>query len=367
MNIYNSIIRPLLFKIDPEVIHNFSIALGEKLGHLDPIINLLHSIYNVEDSRLESKIDGILFKNPIGLAAGYDKSGRSIRFLESLGFSHIEIGSVSAEISIGNPKPRLFRLPEDKALVVHYGLQNDGAEAVARRLNRAKQKRPLGINIVKTNRGINAPPDNEDAILEDYEKSALLLKDNGDYLTFNMSCPNTEMGRDYFADKEHIVRFLSVLSDINFKCPVFLKISPVGGIETIEKYLETADGFDFVSGFIFNLPPGKSVPLMTSEKVWKQLPGAISGKPVESLINYSIGEMYKRMDRSKYSIIGAGGVFSAEDAFTKITLGSSLVQLLSSMVYNGPSVVKKINEGLIQLLEVEGFNDITEAVGTAIY
>ncbi|MEI6047293.1 MAG: quinone-dependent dihydroorotate dehydrogenase [Bacteroidota bacterium] len=365
MNIYSSIVRPLLFKIDPELVHNFFIAMGAKLGHLSPIINLLHSNYNIEDARLESKIDGILFKNPIGLAAGYDKSGQSIQFLESLGFSHIEIGSISAESSIGNPKPRLFRLPEDKALVVHYGLQNDGAEAVAKRLNLIKRKCPLGINIVKTNRGINAPQDNEDTILKDFEKSALLLKDHGDYLTFNMSCPNTEMGRDYFADKEHIVRFLTVLSDINFKCPVFLKISPVGGIETIEKYLETVDSFSFVSGFIFNLPPGKSVPLKTSEEVWKQLPGAISGKPIESLINYSIGEMYKRMDSSKYSIIGAGGVFSAEDAYRKITLGSSVVQLLTSMVYNGPSVVKKINEGLIQLFEADGFKDISEAIGTA--
>ena len=198
MNIYNSIIRPLLFQIDPEIIHNFSIAMGEKLGHLNPIINSLHSNYKVEDARLESKIAGILFKNPIGLAAGYDKSGQSIRFLESLGFSHIEIGSVSAESSIGNPKPRLFRLPEDKALVVHYGLQNDGTEAVATRLNRVKQKCPLGINIVKTNRGINTPPDNEDAILEDYEKSALLLKDHGDYLDFQYELPKYGNGQGLF-------------------------------------------------------------------------------------------------------------------------------------------------------------------------
>ena len=365
MSVYKHIFRPLLFKIDPEKIHNFSIGMGEKLGHCKPFISALNKFYNVKDQKLESTVSGIKFKNPIGLAAGYDKSGQAIPFLESLGFSHTEIGSISARSSVGNPKPRLFRLPEDEALVVHYGLQNDGAEVIKDRLEKKNHRFPLGVNIVKTNRGIGAPADSEEDILNDYRISTELLKSQADYLTFNMSCPNTEMGRDYFVDKKHIERFLNMLSEVEINCPVFLKISPVGGVENIEKYLEAVDGFDFISGFIFNLPPGKMVPLKTSEKVWGKMPGAISGKPVESLINYSVGEMYKRMDRSKYSIIGAGGISTAEDAFTKIKLGASLVQLLTSMIYNGPSVVKKINIDLIQLLELDGFKNISEAIGTA--
>jgi dihydroorotate dehydrogenase len=364
VNIYNSIIRPVLFKTDPEKIHDFLISTGKKFGSISPIISALHSVYNFSDDRLKSTVCGIDFKNPIGLAAGYDKSGQAIPFLESFGFSHIEIGSVSAEISTGNPKPRLFRLPDDNAMIVHYGLQNDGAEVVATRLNQLDHKCPLGINIVKTNRGIEAPSESEYEIFNDYKKSTELLKDFGNYLTFNMSCPNTEMGRDYFADKKNIRRFLTMLSDIDINCPVFLKISPVGGIATIEKYLEAVNGIDFISGFIFNLPPGKKVPLKTPEKIWKQMPGAVSGKPVESLINYSISEMYKRMDSSKYIIIGAGGIFTAEDAFTKIKLGASLVQLLTGMVYTGPSIVKQINKGLIKLLDSEGIKNIQEAVGT---
>lgn len=364
MNIYKSVCRPLLFRIDPEKIHNFSISTGEKLGKIKPLVNSIHSIYRLKNTGLNQSICGINFENPVGLAAGYDKSGNAIPFLESFGFSHVEIGSISAEPSLGNPKPRLFRLPADNALVVHYGLQNDGAKGIANRLKKVYRKYPLGINIVKTNRGINAAPDSEDDILNDYRKSTLLLKDYADYLTYNMSCPNTEMGRDFFADKRHIELFLSTLKDINPDCPVFLKISPLGGIETIEKYLEACSSFDFVSGFIFNLPPGKVVPLKTPEKIWSKMPGAVSGKPVESLLNNCLSEMYKRMNREKYQLISAGGVFTAEDAYKKIKMGASLVQLLTGMIYQGPSIVKQINKGLLEFLRADGFQNITQAIGT---
>jgi dihydroorotate dehydrogenase (fumarate)/dihydroorotate dehydrogenase len=365
MSLYKSIIRPVLFKTNPEKIHNFSISTGEKLGQIKPLVSALHSHYQVKDERLKSTICGIDFSNPVGLAAGYDKSGNAVPFLESLGYSHVEIGSVSAESSKGNPKPRLFRLPEDHALVVHYGLQNDGAGVIANRLSQIKRKCALGINIVKTNKGINALAESENDILEDYMKSSLLLKDHADYLTFNMSCPNTEMGRDFFGEKKHIVRFLSMLKEMELKCPVFLKISPVGGVETIERYLEAVEGFIFVSGFIFNLPPGKMVPLKTPKVIWEKMPGAVSGKPVETMLNSSIIEMYKRMDKSKYRLIGAGGIFTAEDAYLKIKLGCSLVQLLTGMVYNGPAVVKRINRGLLHFMEKDGLKNISEAVGTS--
>ncbi len=365
MDLYKTIIRPVLFRTDPERIHNFSISTGEKLGHFQPVISSLHSMFCVKDERLKTTVCDMDFSNPTGLAAGYDKSGNAIPFLESFGFGHVEIGSVSAQSSSGNPKPRLFRLPKDNALLVHYGLQNEGADVIAERLKRIKHRNPLGINIVKTNNGINASVDSEADILQDYIKSTLLLRDKADYLTYNMSCPNTEMGRDFFADKRHILDFLLALRELNIKCPVFLKISPVGGVATIEKYLEAVDGFDFISGFIFNLPPGKMVPLKTSKEIWQNLPGAVSGKPVESMLNICIAEMYQRMDRSRYHIIGVGGIFSAGDAYLKIRLGCSLVQLLTGFVYGGPALVKRINRGLVELVEKDGFGNIAEAVGTA--
>lgn len=363
MNLYSNIIRPILFQCDPERAHHFAIQTGRLLSQR-PILSAISSLYKTQDSRLNTELCGLHFPNPIGLAAGYDKSGEAIPFLESLGFGHIEIGSVSADPSVGNPKPRLFRLPQDEAVVVHYGLQNHGAEIISQRLNHTRHNQPLGINIVKTNRGIDAKPDTEDDIITDYTRSINQLKHCADYLTLNLSCPNTEMGRDFFAEKTHVKRFIDALNALEIPCPVFLKISPLGGVQAIEDILEAVDQATFVSGFTFNLPPGKHVPLTTPKSIWHNMPGAIAGKPVESFINTCITELYNRMDKKRYHIIGSGGVSTAHDAYHKIQLGTSLVQLLTALVYEGPRVVRRINDGLCDLLHRDGFKSISEAVGT---
>ena len=364
MTLYKSLIRPLLFQCDPEWIHHTTIQAGRILGKSTFIRNRLSNTHHVQDPRLQTTVCGISFQNPIGLAAGYDKSGEAIPFLESLGFGHIEIGSISAKHSHGNPKPRLFRLPQDQAVVVHYGLQNDGAEAIAQRLTHVQHQHPLGINIVKTNCGLHAPPDTDDDILTDYLTSVRLLKNKGDYLTLNLSCPNTEMGRDFFADKEHIIRFLQTLATETFSCPVFLKVSPIYGVPYIETLLEATENFPFISGFIFNLAPGKTVPLKTTPQTWQTMPGAVAGKPVKEQMNTCIKELYHRMNKNRYHIIGIGGVSTAEDAYEKIQLGASLVQLLTGLIYEGPNLVRQINNGLCHLLKRDGFSSITKAVGT---
>lgn len=364
MAFYKMIVRPVLFRCDPEWIHSVTIQAGRVLGKMGWVTSGLDAQYRGRDHRLATEVCGLRFDNPVGLAAGYDKSGEAIGFLSALGFGHVEIGSVSTDVSLGNPKPRLFRLPKDEAVVVHYGLQNDGADVIAKRLGGLVRRVPLGINIVKTNRGVGAPPDCEVDILADYARSVRVLKNCGDYLTLNLSCPNTEMGRDFFAEKDHVIRFLSMLAELDIRCPVFLKVSPLGGVHAIEDLLAAVDGFGFVSGFIFNLAPGKRVPLKTAAAVWEAMPGAVAGRPVGGMMNDCIRELYQRMDQKRYRIIGAGGVFTAEDAYEKIRLGASLVQLLTGLVYEGPGIVRRINEGLCRLLERDGFRDVTEAVGT---
>lgn len=361
--LYRNIIRPLLFRCDPERAHTLAIQSGRLLSHR-PFPALISKYFTLSDLRLATDVCGLRFPNPIGLAAGYDKSGEAIPFLESLGFGHIEIGSVSAAPSKGNPKPRLFRLPKDNAVVVHYGLQNHGADIISQRLMQTRHHHPLGINIVKTNRGINAPPDTEDDILTDYIHSINQLKTCADYLALNLSCPNTEMGRDFFAEKSHIIRFIDALNNLDIPCPVFLKISPTGGIPAIEDMLEAVDHATFVSGFTFNLAPGKHVPLSTPKSIWQNMPGTIAGKPVEPLINTCITELYRRMNKKRYHIIGAGGISTAHDAYHKIQLGASLTQLLTALVYEGPNIVRRINEGLCTLLDRDGLKSISEAVGT---
>ncbi len=364
MDIYKTFIRRMLFLCDPEWIHHTTIQAGRVVGKLGWLTDGFDAVYRVRDQRLETAVCGLRFENPIGLAAGYDKSGEAIAFLSALGFGHVEMGSVSADVSLGNLKPRLFRLPQDEAVVVHYGLQNDGAEVVAKRLAGMVRRVPLGINIVKTNRGMDALADCEADILDDYVRSIRVLKDCGDYLTLNLSCPNTEMGRNFFAEKDHVVRFLTVLSDVAIRCPVFLKVSPLGGIRAIEDLLAVVDGFDFVSGFMFNLAPGKSVVLKTSAKVWEKMPGAVAGRPVAGMLNGCIRELFRRMDQKRYRIIGTGGVFTAEDAYEKIRLGASLVQILTGLIYEGPAVVRRINSGLCRLLKRDGFEHISDAVGS---
>jgi len=365
MNAYRTLLRPLLFRLDPEWVHDRAIQSCEAAGRVPGVCRLMSAWYAFPDPRLETEVCGIRFANPLGLAAGYDKSGRAVRAMAAMGFGHVEIGSVSADPSDGNPKPRLWRLPRDRAIIVHYGLPNDGAEAVAARLAPQRLPVPLGINIVKTNRGIDAPPDSDDETIGDYLRSVAALNDVGDYLTLNLSCPNTEMGRNFFADPANTTRLLAALGDLDIRCPVFLKVSPAGGVRAIEELLAAVEGVSFVSGFAFNLPSGRPETLKTPPHLLESKPGAVSGKPVEGMINEAIHELYRRMDRHRYRIIGIGGVFSADDAYRKIQLGASLVQLMTAMIYEGPGVIRAINRGLCGLLERDGFASISDTVGTA--
>jgi dihydroorotate dehydrogenase (fumarate)/dihydroorotate dehydrogenase len=362
---YQTAIRPLLFRCDPEWVHNQTIRQAEFFGAFAPVLGVLSRCCECSDDRLATEVCGLRFANPIGLAAGYDKNGRAIRMMAALGFGHVEIGSVSAFPSQGNPKPRLWRLPADRAICVHYGLLNDGAEAVARRLTGQRWPVPLGINIVKTNHGINASPDSAETIFDDYLRSVALLKDVGDYLCLNLSCPNTETGCNFFALPGKLEELLARLKELNLSCPVFVKISPVGGVPAIEGVLQAAESFRFVSGFIFNLPPGKPANLRTPRAVWQSWPGAVAGEPARAPIGACVRELYRRMDRKRYRIIAAGGVFSAEDAYEKIRLGASLVQLVTGLIYEGPLLIKRINQGLCRLLEREGLKNIPAAVGIA--
>jgi len=365
VRVYPYLIRPILFRFDPERMHDAAIAAGRFFGRCRAARAVLSSMYGFSDPRLETDVCGLRFPNPVGLAAGFDKNGRAVRALAALGFGHVEIGSVSADPSPGNPRPRLWRLPRDRAIVVWYGLPNDGADAVARALGQVDLPVPLGINIVKTHHGVDAPPEPEEAVIADYVDAVRKLKDVGDYLHLNLSCPNTETGRDFFAERAHVVRLLTALRDLDLRCPVFLKISPLGGPAAIEAWLESVEGFDFVSGFAFNLAPGMPEGLRTPSHKLASMRGATSGKPIERQMNEMIRQLYRRMDRKRYRIIGIGGVFTAEDAYEKIRLGASLVQLLTGMIYEGPGIVRCINEGLCRLLERDGFAFVSEAVGTA--
>lgn len=352
--------RPLLFRLDPETAHHLAIAAGARLGWA---AGAMRTATSVGDDRLATDVAGLHFPNPIGLAAGFDKSGLAISALAGLGFGSIEIGSVSIDPSYGNPKPRLWRLPDDEGIVVHYGLPNDGAAVIAARLARTHLPVPLGINLVVTNRGPGAVPLDPDQIIGEYVAAAKAMAPHADYLMLNLSCPNTVDGRDFFADAGHLNACLAALGETGLRLPIFLKVSPLGGIDAIERVLAAAECRDFVSGFMFNLPPVKPETMRTAEQVWRALPGAVSGPPAASLADFCIRETFRRMDRKRHVLIGAGGVSSAEDAYAKIRLGASLVQLLTALIYQGPGVVHTITKGLVRLLARDGVKHVADVVG----
>ena len=364
MGIYSTLVRPLAFRLEAERAHHLAIRLGAgtswAAGSLSPLLA-------VSGPRLATTVAGLRFPNPIGLATGYDKSGDSFAMLAALGFGSVEIGSVSIDPSAGNPKPRLWRLPQDRALLVHYGMQNDGARAVAERLAGLSLPVPLGINIAVTNRGIAAPPLGADEIVAEYTEAARLLAPHADYLMLNLSCPNTADGRDFFLDRPHIEACLAGLATLGLRLPVFVKVSSAGGIEAVERVLAAADGHSFVSGFMFNQLPGKPDQLKTPEKHWRHLPGTVAGVPaVYRLAAFCTTECYRRMDRNRYVLIAAGAVSSAEDAYAKIRNGASLVQLFTALVYEGPLLARRVARGLARLLERDGFASVAEAVGVDV-
>lgn len=361
--IYRRILKPVLFRCDAEWAHDQAISWSSRLQRVPGFVSCASRWNRVSDHRLHVQLAGIRFDNPIGLAAGYDKSGRAIDGMASLGFGHVEIGSISALPSSGNPKPRLWRLPQDDAVCVHYGLPNEGAVAVANRLAGRRISVPLGINLVNTNQGPSAEPQGVQAVLDDYLFSARTLAPFASYLMLNLSCPNTADGRDFYDQPRHLELLLEGLESLAIDVPVLLKISPDGDQAKIDRMLGAVDPFSRVKGFMFNLSSTRRSGLTTSSEVWRHWPGAISGRPIKSWMDELIASLYTRMDRQRYQIVAAGGVGSAQDAYDKIRFGASSVQLLTALIYEGPRVVKRINRGLIRLMERDGLANLSEAVG----
>jgi dihydroorotate dehydrogenase (fumarate)/dihydroorotate dehydrogenase len=363
VSLYASLLRPVLFRGDAERMHDYALRAAEKAGGCRTLCSMARAWSGEPDPRLRVEAAGLRFAHPVGLAAGFDKNGRGIPFWAALGFSHAEIGSVSAWLSLGNPRPRLFRIPEDRGIVVNYGLPNDGAERVAARLAQIRTGIPLGINVVNTNRGPGAAPESDDAVIDDYVRSVRILEPHAGYLALNLSCPNTRDGRAFVSDACRVAALLDAVGALKPQKPVFLKVAPFASLRELESFLKLAERADYVRGFEVNLPPGKPPGLRTPPGQLARMPGAVSGKPCEAASNRTIAELYRSMDRARYAIIGAGGVFTAGDAYLKLRLGASLVQVLTALVYEGPGAVRRIRDGLAALLERDGFSHAGGAVG----
>ena len=352
--LYKSVLRPILFLNDSEAIHERIVKFGNFLGRYRLGKKIVSSLFFYSDKSLRQNILGIDFENPIGLAAGFDKNARLTDILSSVGFGFMEIGSVTGEPCAGNPKPRLWRLKKSKGIVVYYGLVNDGCEKISKRLKNKKCDIPLGVSIAKTNSKDIAETE---AGISDYIKAYKTMVEAGDYIVINISCPNA-FGGEPFTDPAKLEKLLKKISEEPKKKPIFLKLSPDLKEQELDTILAVCGNYA-IDGFICSNSTKKRANIID-----ENLPenGGISGKPMEELANRQIGYIYRKTG-GKYVIIGCGGVFSAEDAYKKIKLGASLVQLISGMIYEGPQLIGEINKGLVCLLKKDGFNNISQAIG----
>ena len=346
-----SILRPFLFNIDPETAHDLAI----KSLKFNP---LPRKMFEVKDEQmLKVQLLGKNFPNPIGLAAGFDKSAEAYNSLLRLGFGFVEVGTVTPLKQFGNPKPRIFRLKDDYALINRLGFNNDGIEIIKNRIKSDGKKGILGVNI-----GPNKETKDQK---NDFCLGLKNFFDIADYITVNISSPNTEGLRD-FHDQEKLKDLMLALNKIkkNNKTdiPLLLKISPDIEDHHISEIVDVATKNDISAIILTNTTDGHRGKLVSDTKKEE---GGLSGEPLQQISTNMIKKFYKQLN-GKIPIIGVGGINSGKSAYEKIIAGASLLQLYTSFVYRGPSVAKNIKKELIQILKAEGINNIKDAVGKGI-
>ena len=341
--------KPILFALPPETAHTL-VSRGLEAVQGTPAEAFLRERYAVDDDRLATEAFGLRFPTPVGVAAGFDKNARIPRALAALGFGHVEVGGVTAEAQSGNPRPRMFRLRPDRALINRMGFNNEGADAVGARLDRTDLPHvPVGINLGKSkSTPLEEAPD-------DYRYTYERVADAGDYFVINVSSPNTP-GLRSLQNRDALEAIVDELQDAGAD-PLLVKLSPDLPGPAIEESLDVVDenGLDgvVVTNTTTERPEGLRSPNQAE-------PSGLSGDPIEER---STGLVRFVAERTDVPVVGVGGVSDAEGAYRKIRAGASVVQLYTGLVYEGPSLARDINEGLLELLDRDGFEHVSEAVG----
>ena len=339
-----SIIRKLLFQIDPEKVHHLVMKNLNTAYAIPPTRAFLKASFTVKDKSLERTLWGLTFPNPVGLAAGFDKDAKYSDALACLGFGFVEIGTVTPRPQPGNPQPRLFRLPADQALINRMGFNNEGAKAAAQRLRQRKEKIIIGGNI-----GKNKDTPNEDA-LSDYEICFKDLYESVDYFVVNVSSPNTP-GLRALQDKGPLMKILNRLMELNKAMgapkPLLLKIAPDLMNEELDDIVSIVEETGIQGLVAANTTIDRSGLLSDRNEVDAIGAGGLSGKPLTARSTEVISYLHKKSG-GKIPIIAAGGIFTAEDAIEKLEAGAKLVQVYTGFIYEGPSIVSNICKGILK-------------------
>jgi len=338
-------IKPIFFQFDPENVHHFVVQRLKWFNDFFPFgKTILRSSFGVNIKGLEREVFGIKFKNPVGLAAGFDKNGEYIEALSNLGFGFIEVGTVTPLPQPGNDKPRMFRLQDDKAIINRMGFNNKGVDTLAERLRLLKRKDPTLV--VGGNIGKNKNTPNEEAV-DDYIKCFDRLFDVVDYFVVNVSSPNTPGLRE-LQEKEPLTLLLKTLQDRNHKNsisrPILLKIAPDLTNDQLNDIVDIVQTTG-IAGIIATNTTIDRDGLYTPEKLSNET-GGLSGKPLAKRSTEVIRYLSER-SKGSFPIIGVGGIHSAEDAKEKLAAGASLVQIYTGFIYEGPAIIKDICKGLL--------------------
>ena len=348
------LLRPILFRLPPETAHELALHS----------LSLLPPKFFVRSGTSSNPITrfGLTFPNPVGLAAGFDKNGIALRSLAALGFGFIEAGTVTYHAQPGNPRPRLFRLSEDQALINRAGFNNDGAAAFARRVERQRPDCVLGVSIGKSK---ITPLENA---IEDYLSSFELVYKIADYVAVNVSSPNTPQLRE-LQQSQQLEALLSALQtrrrELEKDVPLLVKLSPDLEHRDLEMIVEVIERVQIDGIIATNTTVSRANLRTDAKRVAAFGEGGLSGKPLKDRATRTIAELYQ-LTGGRIPLIGVGGIFTAEDAWEKIAAGASLVQLYTGFIYQGPRIAREINEGLAEILAREGFQNLDAAVGCRV-
>ena len=341
---YKALIRPILFQFDPEKVHYFTFSLIRNLSKIPGVPSLFRSIYSKEDPNLERELFGLKFKNPVGLAAGFDKNAVLYNELANFGFGFIEIGTVTPKGQKGNPKKRLFRLKGDKAIINRMGFNNEGLEAAISELKKNKGRLLIGGNIGKNT---DTKPEN---YTKDYLECFNALHPYVDYFVLNVSCPNVD-SHAKLNDKDYLVELISEVKKANttFKNPkpILLKIAPDLNDTQLNEIVELVEETNLDGVIASNTSVNRNGLKASQERLEEIGKGGLSGQPIKDKSTRVIQYLSEKSNKA-FPIIGVGGIHSAEDAIEKIDAGADLLQIYTGFIYEGPQLVKNINKAIIK-------------------
>ncbi len=357
---YRSIVFPILSRIDAEAAHGLSLKTVRVLTRVPGAAQTLRATLSVKDPRLQRELFGLPFDNPIGLAAGFDKLGSTANNLSCLGFGHVEVGTVTPLPQAGRPKPRMFRLTQDQALINRIGFASNGCQAMRRTLSSHRRGGfVLGVNI-----GPNAENTDVNRAVLDYVTCYEALHEAADYFTINISSPNTQ-GLRLLHGKAQLQQLLSsffsaIQNPAGLK-PVLLKVSPDLTEHDLNDLVDVALDHPIAGLIATNTTLDRPTGLRSAHR---QESGGLSGRPLAPLATQTIRTLF-RLTGGRLPIIGVGGVFTAADVVEKMQAGASLVQVYTGLVYSGPLMVRRLNLGVLNHLQLQGLKSLEQLVGTS--